>query len=1355
MAVTNVRGRQLKDDDVLRQDLNTTVSGSAVIRKIIAGTNISLSSTGVDAGTGDVTISTTGLQTALNGTGYVKMTGTTVSYVVGSAVAAASTVVERDANGYIFANQFNGVNIALNTLRNNLGDPTTDEKALFHGQFNNKFRFLSPTSQEQSTDGATWTTSTRATAAQLGDLMIGEGQGTSFEAIPTGTIGVADYYRLTWDVVGSTGYVFLNQLYIYSSTAGNNVTATIEAFHNTNGWTTITSGVINNWPGHATIRHGEIPYSNNASQYSRVRITFSTTRNAFTNAFTLSAIEWFGGYPQGKRNVESYDRLRNVTFPAAITGTSIIRAGGTSSQFLKADGSVDVSTYLTTTVAASTYLPLAGGTLTGDLIVGTAASAANSNAFGTFVQVRFDNSHNDIARGPNKIVLHDNGAAWIGGFGLHSDTVAYYSGGTHRWYASTSQTAFTNTMTLDVNGNLGVGVAPSFKLDVNGTGHFVNTINSTNGGALFTGTIPTNWLYSAEVTAASRYAIVGQGNSTAATFPTINSYGSVGVVGATAGSTGGRVNIGVFGYTYFTQNMNGNGGNTGYGGYFLAEGRGSVTDFVGNYTGIYAKAAMGSDTGTGGSLIAANLVATGNAQQTTYGALISATGGATNYGVHVTGALNYFSGNVGIGASSPIARLQLGSSWAANPGGGNQVYLSSTGFANSSIIPELLVTSDTGNTTPGGSIGLALHNTNTTAGAFAPLLVFSKREIGASNYNASIAAIGARTVTGTGASDSWIDGELIFYTSPTSGSGLVERARLDQAGNLGVGVIPGAWVSTGKAIQVGTQVSLSDLLGDLHLTDNAYWNGTNWIYLTTGTASNYYQSLGAHFWRTAISGTAGATASFTQGMTLSTAGNLSVTGTVTGSSIIRSGGTASQFLKADGTVDSNTYLTANQTITLTGNVTGSGTTSIATTIANGVVTNAMLVNSSFNIGTTSISLGRASAAQSLTGITSIDGYANNIRSGIIADLNNSWLSLGTGIDNALQIFRYASTAANSPEVLDNANWVMNIYSHPSGGVAAYGHQISGVDNNNIYVRYVQNGGFGAWYKIWTSGTLTNLNQLTNGPGYITGNQTITLSGAVTGSGATAITTTLANSVVGIANLSATGTASASTYLRGDNTWANIPSANSTTRYDQSFVATAGQTVITVNNALAAGYFDVYINGVKANADSYTFSGTTITFVDALLAGDIVDVINYVTVSQVGTAYGTSYSMTSGVGTGTAIFDTIDRTGAALYEVVFRGNPNEAGSGNYMDFVYGKLLIGTGYNGSAVAYFIQFIQEAPMPRSMYASGGGNLTVNAVFLSGGSEYNNLVAGSNYTVRFKVSGYNAAYTGASSNIYLKQIG
>jgi hypothetical protein len=60
MAVTNIRGQQILNGDVGREDLNTTSTGRAVVTKIIAGTNVTISSTGVDTGTGDVTINATG-----------------------------------------------------------------------------------------------------------------------------------------------------------------------------------------------------------------------------------------------------------------------------------------------------------------------------------------------------------------------------------------------------------------------------------------------------------------------------------------------------------------------------------------------------------------------------------------------------------------------------------------------------------------------------------------------------------------------------------------------------------------------------------------------------------------------------------------------------------------------------------------------------------------------------------------------------------------------------------------------------------------------------------------------------------------------------------------------------------------------------------------------------------------------------------------------------------------------------------------------------------------------------------------------------------------------------------------------
>jgi len=59
MARTQATGVQIADETVQRSDLDSVTAGQAVIKKIIAGTGISISFTGVDAGTGDVTINTT------------------------------------------------------------------------------------------------------------------------------------------------------------------------------------------------------------------------------------------------------------------------------------------------------------------------------------------------------------------------------------------------------------------------------------------------------------------------------------------------------------------------------------------------------------------------------------------------------------------------------------------------------------------------------------------------------------------------------------------------------------------------------------------------------------------------------------------------------------------------------------------------------------------------------------------------------------------------------------------------------------------------------------------------------------------------------------------------------------------------------------------------------------------------------------------------------------------------------------------------------------------------------------------------------------------------------------------------
>lgn len=50
-------GYQVKDGTIYREDLNTTITGKAIVRRILPGSGVSLLSTGADQGTGDVTIS--------------------------------------------------------------------------------------------------------------------------------------------------------------------------------------------------------------------------------------------------------------------------------------------------------------------------------------------------------------------------------------------------------------------------------------------------------------------------------------------------------------------------------------------------------------------------------------------------------------------------------------------------------------------------------------------------------------------------------------------------------------------------------------------------------------------------------------------------------------------------------------------------------------------------------------------------------------------------------------------------------------------------------------------------------------------------------------------------------------------------------------------------------------------------------------------------------------------------------------------------------------------------------------------------------------------------------------------------
>lgn len=86
MPRTQLPSTLIGDETIVRADLNITTTGSAVIRRLIQGTGITISSTGVDTGTGDVTVSinSSSVVTSFNTrTGAVTLTSGDVTTALG------------------------------------------------------------------------------------------------------------------------------------------------------------------------------------------------------------------------------------------------------------------------------------------------------------------------------------------------------------------------------------------------------------------------------------------------------------------------------------------------------------------------------------------------------------------------------------------------------------------------------------------------------------------------------------------------------------------------------------------------------------------------------------------------------------------------------------------------------------------------------------------------------------------------------------------------------------------------------------------------------------------------------------------------------------------------------------------------------------------------------------------------------------------------------------------------------------------------------------------------------------------------------------------------------------------------
>jgi hypothetical protein len=340
----------------------------------------------------------------------------------------------------------------------------------------------------------------------------------------------------------------------------------------------------------------------------------------------------------------------------------------------------------------------------------------------------------------------------------------------------------------------------------------------------------------------------------------------------------------------------------------------TVTNVMAFQVGTVSKGAGSTITNQHGLYILDQTQGTNN-----FGITSLVSSGTNKWNIYASGtAANYFAGNVGIGIAVATANLEVarGSEGEYLRVGGDNAtnaralrFTSSTGGASNGALHTInaasaegaiaLATAGTerlritsagnvgiGTTSPGARLNAELFSN----GAAADVALISNGQ-GQASTNAGTAATlylsGSTSgiTRGTFISGVNVGGTVggnnhaLTFGVSAAGASPTERMRIDASGNLGLGVTPSAW-SGFKALQVGGGNALmftgANAYGQFYMLNNAYYNGSNYIYQYTQAAAMYAQNQGAHLWYTAPSGTAGNTITFTQAMTLDASGNLGI-----------------------------------------------------------------------------------------------------------------------------------------------------------------------------------------------------------------------------------------------------------------------------------------------------------------------------------------------------------------------------------------------------------------------------------------------------------------------------------------------
>jgi len=257
---------------------------------------------------------------------------------------------------------------------------------------------------EYSTDGGTTWVDYGADDTQKMNLFSTGNTGFVIGHASVDTASASNMLRVTLNSAYASIYTTFNKFVIYLSTNGSTgcyctMRGRTRANYDADAdvWTTFADAVpIGGWSGYNVINTGSITFGSNSSQIRQLQFTFGCTGHNsagyaglnVTKIFGFGGVGWTTPSNMAKNgHLYSFDSSQNATFPANVTAAKFVKSGGTSSQFLKADGSVDSNTYSTTshthssitnfTAAASTSVTLENANSTVGYVSGLTKAAWN------------------------------------------------------------------------------------------------------------------------------------------------------------------------------------------------------------------------------------------------------------------------------------------------------------------------------------------------------------------------------------------------------------------------------------------------------------------------------------------------------------------------------------------------------------------------------------------------------------------------------------------------------------------------------------------------------------------------------------------------------------------------------------------------------------------------------------------------------------------------------------------------------------------------------------------------------------------------------------------------------------------